>query len=74
MDLKTVEHEALHLPPEDRAKLIHKLLLSFDLLSKEEVEQAWPIEADRRAPEIDRGEVQTISADEIRRKARRLLR
>ncbi len=74
MDLKTVEHEALRLSPEDRAKLAQKLLLSLDTLSEEEVEQAWLIEADRRARELDRGEVQPISADEVRRKARGLLR
>ena len=69
MDLKTVEHEALRLSPEDRAKLAQKLLLSLDTLSEEEAEQAWLIEADRRARELDRGEVQPISTDEVRRKA-----
>lgn len=69
MDLKTVEHEALRLSPEDRAKLAQKLLLSLDTLSEEEAEQAWLIEADRRARELDRGEVQPISADKVRRKA-----
>ncbi len=74
MDLKSVEHEALRLPPEERAKLAQKLLLSLETLSEEEVEQAWLIEADRRARELDRGDVQPISADEVRRKARALLR
>ncbi len=68
MDLKAVEHEALRLSPEDRAKLAQKLLLSLDTLSEEEAEQAWLIEADRRARELDRGEIQPISADEVRRK------
>ena len=71
---QTVEHEALGLPPEDRAKLAQKLLLSLDNLSEEELEQAWLVEADRRARELDRGDVQPISADEVRRKARSLLR
>ncbi len=74
MDRQTLEHEALNLPPEDRAKLAQKLLLSLDTLSEEEMEQAWLIEADRRARELDRGEVQLISADEVRLKARALLR
>ena len=74
MDPQTIEHEALGLPPEDRAKLAQKLLLSLDALSEEESEQAWLIEADRRARELDRGDVQPISADEVRRKARALLR
>ena len=74
MDPQTVEHEALRLPPEDRAKLAQKLLLSLDTLSEKELEQAWLIEADRRARELDRGDVQPISAEEVRRKAKSLLR
>jgi putative addiction module component (TIGR02574 family) len=74
MDPMTVEHEALRLPPADRAKLAQKLLLSLDALSEEELEQAWLHEADRRARELDRGEVQPIPAEEVRQKARTLLR
>ena len=74
MDPQTVEQEALRLPPEDRAKLAQKLLLSLDTLSEKELEQAWLIEADRRARELDRGDVQPISAEEVRRRARAILR
>ena len=74
MDPQTVEQEALLLPQEDRAKLAQKLLLSLDTLSEEESKQAWLVEADRRARELDSGDVQPISADEVRRKARSLLR
>ena len=74
MDPQTIEHEALGLPPEDRAKLAQKLLLSLDILSGDESGKIWLIEADRRARELDRGEVQPIPADEVRKKARSLLR
>ncbi len=74
MDPQTVEQEALLLPQEARAKLAQKLLLSLDTLSEEESKQAWLVEADRRAREIDNGNVQPISAEEVRRKARSLLR
>lgn len=74
MDLQTVENEALSLPPEDRAKLAQKLLLSLDILSEAESEQAWLIEAGRRSRELDRGDVQPISAEEVRLKAKSLLR
>ena len=74
MDPQNIEHEALRLPPDDRAKLAQKLLLSLDTLSEEESGQSWLIEADLRARELDRGDVQPISADEVRRKARTLLR
>jgi len=74
MDPQTIEREALLLPQEDRAKLAQKLLLSLDTLSEEESKQAWLVEADRRARELDNGNVQPISAEEVRRKARSLLR
>ena len=74
MDPQTIEREALLLPQEDRAKLAQKLLLSLDTLSEEESKQAWLVEAERRARELDNGNVQPISAEEVRRKARSLLR
>ncbi len=74
MDPQTVEQEALLLPQEDRAKLAQKLLLSLATLSEEELKQAWLVEADRRARELDNGDVQPTSAEEVRRKARSLLR
>ncbi len=74
MDVQSVENEALRLPPDDRANLAQKLILSLENLSEAELEQAWLVEADRRAREIDRGDVQPISAEEVRRRARSLLR
>ena len=74
MKLKDLEQEALRLPAEERASLAHKLILSLDEPSAEELAAAWLAEADRRARELDRGEVQPIPADEVRRKARALLR
>ena len=74
MDPGTIEHEALGLPPEDQAKLAQKLLLSLDSLSEDESDQVWPVEADRRARELDRGDVQPIAAEEVRKEARNLLR
>ncbi len=74
MNLKTIENEALRLSPEMRAKLAQKLLLSLDSLKDDELRQAWLVEAKRRARELDRGDVQPISAEEVRRKAKALLR
>ena len=74
MDPGTIEHEPLGLPPEDRAKLAQKLLLSLDSLSEDESDQVWLVEGDRRARELDRGDVQPIAAEEVRKKARNLLR
>ena len=74
MDPQTIEQEVLSLPQKDRASLAQKLLLSLGTLSEDESKQAWLVEADRRARELDSGDVQPISADEVRKKARSLLR
>ena len=74
MGTRTLQQAALELPPDERADLAQKLLLSLDEPSEEELAQSWLLEARRRAEELDRGEVRPISAEEVRRKARALLR
>ena len=74
MKPKTLQEAVLDLPPNERAGLARKLLLSLDDPSEEELAQTWLLEAEQRAGEIDRGEVEPISAEEVRRKARALLR
>ena len=74
MDSKTLQEAALNLPPDERAALAQKLLLSLDEPSEAELEQSWLAEAARRARELDCGTVQAIPAEEVRRKARSLLR
>lgn len=74
MKLKQIEEEILHLSEEERAKLAQKLLLSLEAPSEDEIAEDWLTEAQRRARELDKGVIQPISADEVRRKARALLR
>jgi len=74
MDLKTLEKQALRLSAEDRAALAQKLLLSLEDMPASELDEMWLLEAERRARQLDRGEVQPVSADEVRRKAKALLR
>ena len=74
MSTKTLQEAALELPPDERAELAQKLLLSLDDPSEDELAEAWLSEAKRRAGELERGDVQPIDAEEIRRKARSLLR
>ena len=74
MSTKTLQEAALELPPDERAELAQKLLLSLDDPSEEELAETWLSEAKRRAGELDRGEVQPIAAEEVRRKALALLR
>ena len=74
MNLKQIEDEALHLSEEERAELAQKLLLSLDTPTMDEIEEDWLLEARRRARELDEGIVQPIPAEEVRKKARALLR
>ena len=74
MSSKTLQEAALELPPDERAEFAQKLLLSLDDPSEGEISEAWLSEAKHRAREIDRGEVQAIDAEEVRRKARTPLR
>ena len=74
LEPKAIEQEALRLSLEDHAQLAQKLLLSLDTLSQEGRDDAWLTEASRRARELDRWDVQPVSADAVERKAKALLR
>ena len=74
MNTDTIEETALHLPPQQRAELAHKLLLSLEEQNEDEVAEAWRVEALRRAAEIDSGLADTVSAEEVSAAARALLR
>jgi len=74
MDLQKIEDEALHLPKNERAQLIQRLVLSLDAPSEEELRSDWLLEACHRAEELDSGSVQAVSADDVMRKARALIR
>ena len=73
MNSRTLQEAALSLPPDERAALAEKLLLSLDEPSDAELEQTWLSEAARRACELDGGVVQAVPAEELRRKARESL-
>ena len=63
---RTVMNEALALPPLERAGLIEELLASFDKQSRDAVDRAWAIEAERRIDVYDVAETTTISLSESR--------
>jgi Putative addiction module component len=74
MDIDTLKREALRLCSEDRARLASDLLDSLDELPHQDADHRWFEEAARRATQVDSGEVEMISADEVDLKARALLR
>lgn len=74
MNTETFQQTALHLPIQQRAELAHKLLLSLEEQSEDEIAQAWSAEAVRRAAEIDSGQADVVSAEKVSLAARALLR
>jgi len=72
--LEALEREALKLPAKDRARLAQELLESLDELLPQEFDRLWLEEAGRRAAQIDAGEVELVSSEEVDRKAWALLR
>lgn len=74
MSTDTLEDTVLHLPLQQRAELAHKLILSLEEQNEDEIAEAWRVEALRRAAEIDSGQADTVSAEEVSAAARTLLR
>ena len=74
MNVETICHEALSLPPQERAQLAEQLLSSLDALTETEIEQLWLQEAAHRAKEMDKGVVQRIPADVVDQEALALLK
>ena len=68
MNAATIEEEALALPLQERAKLAERLLESLDDLPEQETEALWLDVAQRRAQEIDEGQVQLVTPDELERR------
>lgn len=72
--LKDVEKQAKSLTAEERAQLAEALLESLQDTPLAEIEAAWNREIEERTAAYDRGELQTISAEDVFAEARRLTR
>jgi len=66
-----IYEQALDLSLDDRLILIDKLLVSINLPTHEDIDQAWSIEVERRCQEFDRGEAKLISGEEVFEKVRK---
>ena len=71
MQLATLEAEALKLSPEDRVLLADHVLAS--LRDRDEVEEAWGAEVDRRLAEVEAGTVSLIPVEQAVQRARQAL-
>ncbi len=59
-------NELLGLPPEERARLALELLRSLDGEVDEDAAEAWDLEIERRAAEVEAGEGATVTLDDYR--------
>ena len=65
--VKKLSAEARGLPADERATLVEDILESLVPLDRE-IDRAWSIEADERFAAFERGEIATVSADEVMRR------
>lgn len=62
--------DVLSLPLDLRTELVDKLLKSLNVPIKEEIEQAWAEEAEKRLNEIASGKVKSTPGDAVFQKIR----
>lgn len=74
MEVEQILEEAVKLPPEARAALVHSLLESLDTEVDENAEAEWREEIQRRVREIDDGSVTLVPWEEARARLRSKLR
>jgi putative addiction module component (TIGR02574 family) len=64
-DLKELEQRISQLDATDKARLVLFLLESLEPADDGDVEEAWRIEAEARLDAVERGEADTVSADDV---------
>ena len=60
--VETIEAEALQLPPSDRARLIERLIASFEV--EPDIDDAWAADVERRHTEVENGAVSMLPGPE----------
>jgi putative addiction module component (TIGR02574 family) len=71
--LAELKERAAQLPEAERAELALVLIESLDGPADADVEEAWRVEIERRAAQVERGEVEPIPGDEAVERLRRRL-
>ena len=61
--------EAISLPVEIRAKIIEELLRSLNP-ARQDIDELWAQEAEKRVQEIKSGKVETVSGEEVFKRIR----
>lgn len=64
-DAEKILKEALNLPPDDRAEVLERLLATFQEPPDRELDKLWAQAAEDRLAAYDRGELGSVSAEEV---------
>jgi putative addiction module component (TIGR02574 family) len=72
-EAKELLQKASVLPDNERAELAANLIASLDEVSDPDADLAWQTEVTRRMNDVQTGKVNTVSRDEVQRKARSML-
>lgn len=73
MTLEQILDEAMRLPTEQRAIVADRLLSTLGQDEDFEISPAWREEISRRIAAVDAGEMQTLDADAVFERMRRML-
>lgn len=57
--------EVMELSPAERAELAEKILESFELPARKEIDELWAIESEERIDAYKRGNIEAIPAEEV---------
>jgi len=61
--------DALRLPEAERMHVVERLLAELDGEADDDADAAWAAEIERRAGQIERGEVQAVSWTQVKKAA-----
>ncbi len=73
MHYQEIKEKAVGLSIKERAALAHELLQTLEEPSKEEIEELWIKEAERRLELVEQGKIKVISGEEARKRVRKTL-
>ena len=73
-NLAEILKNAMSLDVRDRATLAERLLASLDELTEDEAERLWAEESQRRLEQYRAGRAKAVSAEEVHKNAKNLLR
>jgi len=71
--LAEIKEKASQLSENEKAELALSLIESLDGPADSNVEEKWRLEIERRAAQVERGEVQLVRGDEVFARLRRRL-